>query len=34
MRCYRNAMPLDQAIERYLPDLLETASAIAENQKG
>jgi IclR family mhp operon transcriptional activator len=30
MRCYRNAMPLDQAIERYLPDLLETASAIAD----
>lgn len=33
MRCYRNAIPLDQAIERYLPGLQSLASAIVEDQE-
>lgn len=33
MRCYRNAIPLDQAIDRYLPDLQSLTSAIVEDQE-
>lgn len=31
VRCYRNAVPLDQAIERYLPDLQSLALNVAKS---